>query len=88
MLITIDDRGRVVSDHLPDAQGRRFATTWSGGRYRMLLVGGDANQNVTVSVSTQGHTRKAELRRAQRATALTARIEQPSFGFGRLGGWH
>ena len=88
VLITIDDRGRVVSDHLPDAQGRRFATTWSGGRYRMLLVGGDANQNVTVSVSTQGHTRKAELRRAQRATALTARIEQPSFGFGRLGGWH
>ncbi len=88
VLLTIDDRGRVVSDHLPDADGRRFATSFSGGNYRALLVGGDANQSVTVSLTTQGHTRKTELRRAQRATALAARIEQPSFGWGRgLGGW-
>jgi hypothetical protein len=82
VLFTVDDRGRVVSDHLPDADGRRFATTWGGGNYRALLAGGDVNQGVMVALSTQGHTRKVELRRAQRSTALTARIEQISFGWG------
>jgi len=82
VLVTVDDKGRVSSDHMPDAEARRFQSSFNGGTYRALLVGGDANQAVTVSLTVQGHARKTELRRAQRATALLARVEPTGFGWG------
>ncbi len=85
-VVTVDERGRVWSPLLPDAEGRRFAPGWSGGTFRSVLVGGDPHARAHVTVTVRGHKRSVELARAERATALVTELESlgSSFGWGGL----
>jgi Ca-activated chloride channel family protein len=65
--IFVDTLGRVVSDVLPTRDGLSSPNARS---LRLVLVGGSAEQPVTVALSERGQSRTVTLKRAERSTAL------------------
>jgi tetratricopeptide (TPR) repeat protein len=65
--IFVDRLGGVSNALLPTSAGRSSPNL---GSLRLVLVGGDAEQPVTVTLSERGQSQSATLKRADRSTAL------------------
>ncbi len=68
-VVTVAPNGTVVAPLVPDVRGEPWARS-DAGPVRTLLVGGDPDARVSVTVSAQGVSRTVALTRRERSTVL------------------